>query len=264
MAELSFVLWVGTELSPRRSEAKRSFAGSSLPSFLTRKRGSACGRVSFLGGRKETKRPPGVRGEQMDLAVLCQPVQGPYPRSPPGPPWVVEQACAGAYPRTLPQIPPAGRLHCVVRLFSRPRLPGALFYVTFGLFFYSKYPPGCFLDEYFCHQREGAQAAPVCAFGWKMRRFFPKTPAQRLLFSERNLLSSIKGDSTTYGGPGESGDMDLGQRPSPSAPRGPPARFWFLLSCNKRNPPAGGTTFLEESRQRIFAESSAFLLAAWK
>ena len=151
--------------TPQAARAKRSFAGRSLPSFLTRKRGSACGRVSFLGGRKETKRPPGVRGEQMDLSVLYQPVQGPYPRSPPGPPWAVEQACTGAYPRTLEQIPPAGRFRCVVRPFSRPRLPGALFSITFGPTFYSKNPPGCFLDEYFCHQKEGAQAAPVCAWG---------------------------------------------------------------------------------------------------
>ena len=97
------------------------------------------------------------------MSELYQPVQGPYPRSPPGPPWVVERACAGAYPRTLAQIPPAGRLSCVVRPFSRPRLPGTLLPVTFGPFFYGKNPPGCFLDEYFCHQNLDAQAAPDCA-----------------------------------------------------------------------------------------------------
>ena len=90
---------------------------------------------------------------------------GPYPRSPPGPPRAVEQACTGAYPRTLSQIPPAGWLSCIVRPFSRPRLPGALFYVTLGLCFYRKSPPGCFLYEYFCHQNVGTQAAPVLCMG---------------------------------------------------------------------------------------------------
>ncbi len=159
---LSFVLMQGISSILRRREGKRSFPQKFFASF--KKGSAACGRVSFLGGRKgREKRNQKTAGGPRGAEVMGRPMT--YPRSPPGPPRVVERACTGAYPRTLEQIPPAGRLSCVVRPSSRPRLPGAPFFAAFALPFYSKYPPGCFLDEYFCHQNLEAQAAPVLRIG---------------------------------------------------------------------------------------------------
>ena len=90
---------------------------------------------------------------------------------------------------------------------------------------------------------------------------FPKFLTQKPPHKGSCLLSVIYCPPTQVirpptGDRGESGDMDLGRagtaRTSPSAPRGPPARFWFLLSCNKRNPPAGETSFLVRKEAKNF------------
>ena len=74
---------------PRRSEAKRSFAGSSLPSFLSGKRGRFRLRAGFFSRREKRnqKTAGGPRGaDGLVRAVPARPrsISPLYPRSPVG------------------------------------------------------------------------------------------------------------------------------------------------------------------------------------
>ncbi len=88
--------------------------------------------------------------------------------------------------------------------------------------------------------------------------YFPKTPAQRLLFSERNLLSSYpRLFDLLWGSGGKAGIWTWANGPVHLLPADPRRSFGFFSPAEKRNPPAGGTTFLKlkKSRQKTFCET---------